>query len=247
MNLTWILEQAILAGQYMVLILITPRQHRDPYIPKRKRRTSDWLCVRIKALFDCCFEAITSPILNMKTKRKERMHYRHNCNQRKVGNRTRSQKGLGPSRLDSGLMKRVCYTSPNSEDSGAIPFDTDSFQILIHNCCSACITNNLNDFEGKPVKVNARVKGVGGAINLSHKGTVRWSIQDDEGRSHTFLIKDSFYARNAPCRLLSPQHWSQNATDNTARSKGTWSATYNDKVEETGDDMGHFLHRMNLL
>ena len=151
MNLTWILEQAILAVRYMLLIILTPRQHRDPYIPKRKRRTSDWLCVKLRALVDCCFEFIMSPILNMKTKRKGRMHYRHNCNQRKFGNRTRSQKGLCPSRLDSGLMKRVCYTSPNSEDNGAIPFNTDSYPILIDNCCSACITNDLNDFEGKPV------------------------------------------------------------------------------------------------
>ena len=219
MNLTWILEQAILAAKYMLLIIITPSQHRDPYIPKRKRRTSDWLCVRMRAQVDCCFESITSPILNMKTKRKKKMHYGHNHNQRKVGNRTRSRKGLSPSRFASVMMERVCYTSPNSEDNGAIPFNTDSYPILIDNCCSACITNDLNDFEDKPVKVNARVKGVGGAINLSHKGTIRWSFQDNEGRSHTFLIKDLFYARNAPCCLLSPQHWSQNASDNTARSK----------------------------
>ena len=79
--------------------------------------------------------------------------------------------------------------------------------------------------------MNARVKGVWRAINLSHIGTIKWSFQDNEGRSQTFIIKDSFYAPNAPCRLLSPQHWSQNSNDNTARSKGTWSATYDDKFE----------------
>ena len=102
---------------------------------------------------------------------------------------------------------------------------------MVDNCCSACITNNINDFEDKPVKVNARVKGVGGAIKLSHKGTIKWSFQDNEGQSHTFQIKDSYFAPNAPCWLLSPQHWSQNSNNNSARNKGTWSATYDGKVE----------------
>ena len=120
---------------------------------------------------------------------------------------------------------------PTSEEVRASPYGSDSYLILVKNCCSACITSNINDFEGKPVKVDARVKGVGGAINLSHKGTIRWAFQDNEGKSHTFPIQDSFNTLNAPYCLLSPQYWSQNSNDNMARSKGTWLAIYDDKVE----------------
>ena len=60
-------------------------------------------------------------------------------------------------------------------------FDSDSFIILIDNCCSACVTNELADFEGVPVQVQVMVKGVGGAIKLTHKGTIHWAIQDNQG------------------------------------------------------------------
>ena len=86
------------------------------------------------------------------------------------------------------------------------------------------------EFDCKPVQVNANINRVGGAIQLTHKGTVTWSFQDNEGRPHAFLIKDSYYAPNAPCWLLSPLHWSQNTADNASR-KGTWSATYFNRVE----------------
>jgi hypothetical protein len=124
----------------------------------------------------------------------------------------------------------LSYSSPTSGNAEANPYDSDSYLILVDNCCSACITNNINDFEGKAVKVNARVKAVGRAIKLSHKCTIKWSFQDNEGQSHTFQIKDSYFAPNAPCQLLSPQHWSQHSNNKLARIKGTWSATYNDKV-----------------
>ena len=129
---------------------------------------------------------------------------------------------------------RDTSVNPQSLDVGnpkIIPFDSDSYPILIDNCCTACVTNEMNDFEGTLQKVQTRVNGVGGAIMLTHKGTIKWTIEDNEGCSHTFRIRNSFYAPDAPCRLLSPQHWSQNAEDNSANKKGTWSATYDDKVE----------------
>jgi uncharacterized metal-binding protein len=115
-----------------------------------------------------------------------------------------------------------CYTTApsivNATDNG---FDSDSFLILIGNCCSACVTNELADFEGVPTKMHVTVKRIGGAIELTHKGTIRWALQDDQGVSTTFYIKGLFYAPKAHCRLLSPQHWSQNSGDTSVGSKGT--------------------------
>jgi hypothetical protein len=39
-------------------------------------------------------------------------------------------------------------------------FDSDSFIIAIDNCSSRCITNNANDFVGKPTPVSIKVRGM---------------------------------------------------------------------------------------
>ena len=93
MNLTWILGQLSLTGRYLVLTMVSPNQHSDPYIPKRKCCMFDWLCIPFRALVDCCFQAISSPILNMKTRRKNRVQYRPYNNQQQVNSlQSRQQK-----------------------------------------------------------------------------------------------------------------------------------------------------------
>jgi hypothetical protein len=59
-------------------------------------------------------------------------------------------------------------------------YDSDLFLIAIDNYCSSwCITNNMRDFVGTPTLVNVKV---GGSVVATHEGTVKWSIEDDEGR-----------------------------------------------------------------
>ena len=221
------------ATMYLVVLALTPSNSRTQYIPKRKRRTAVWLQVRWKKVVDCWFEAVAHPIYSMKTTRKKKKITRGCCQPRPGIQRCRRlpQGPVLTSLATVASDQTVSHSTNTQRHSAADPYDSDSYLILIDNCCSACVTNNIKDFDCKPAKVNASVKGVGGAIKLTHKGIVKWSFQDDQGRSHTFRIKDSFYAPNAPCRLLSPQHWSQNASDNSVDKKGTWSATYDDKVE----------------
>ena len=63
-----------------------------------------------------------------------------------------------------------CYTTVpgivNAPDNG---FDSDSYIILIDNCCSACVTSEMADFEGVPTEVHVTIKEIGGAIELTHK------------------------------------------------------------------------------
>jgi hypothetical protein len=124
-----------------------------------------------------------------------------------------------------------CATVPSIFNALDTAFDSDSFIILIDNCCSACVTNELADFEGVPVKVQVTVKGIGGAIKHTHKGTIRWAIQDNQGVNTKFYITDSYYAPEAPFGLLSPQHWSKCSRDNVVGSNSTWSGTFHDRVE----------------
>jgi hypothetical protein len=181
----------------------------------------------------------------MRIKGRRRVSTGHLCKQHQDNTQLYTPKKFDSSKLRVDGNSNMSYSVPTSGDAGANLYDSDSYLILVENCCSACITNNINGFEGKPVKVNARVKGVGGAIKLSHKGTIKWSFEDNEGQSHTFRINDSYFAPNAPCWLLSPQHWSQNSNDNSARSKGTWSASYDNKVELHWDN--NTYHQMITL
>jgi hypothetical protein len=63
-------------------------------------------------------------------------------------------------------------------------FDTDSFDILIDNCCSHTLTNDINDYIEPPVKSSVRVRGYNGSTNSTMVGTVKWKIKDDNGKTH---------------------------------------------------------------
>ncbi|CAB9528228.1 unknown protein [Seminavis robusta] len=122
----------------------------------------------------------------------------------------------------SGDMNR------NSEDH---QYDADSVLIAIDNCSSRCITNSMKDFIEDPVRVNVKVQGIGGSVTATYRGTVPWSIEDDNGRVHHFVIPHTYYNPSTPYRLLSPQHWARVASDNSPNKRGTWCATYEDAVE----------------
>ena len=46
-------------------------------------------------------------------------------------------------------------------------------------------------------------------MRITHKGTVRWKVEDDSGRVHNINLPNSYYSKDLPFRLLSPQHWGQ--------------------------------------
>ena len=76
-------------------------------------------------------------------------------------------------------------------------FDTDSDQIGIDNRCSACISHVAEDFDFLE-DTNRVIKGIGGhRIHNIKKGTLRWHVEDDEGRGHEWKIKDSYYVPEA--------------------------------------------------
>ena len=105
-------------------------------------------------------------------------------------------------------------------------FDTDSFDILIDNCCSHTLTNDINDYIEPPVKSNVRIRGYNGTTNSTMVGTVKWKIKDDKGKIHNFILPNTYYSSSVETRLLSPQHWEQ------TRKKGRDSCcfTYHDAI-----------------
>jgi hypothetical protein len=75
-----------------------------------------------------------------------------------------------------------------------------------------------------------KVQGIGGKVGEIMGGTIRWYIEDDDGVTHAIEIPNGIYLPTAPSRLLSPQHWAQEARDNKPDKDGTWCATYQDAV-----------------
>jgi len=88
-------------------------------------------------------------------------------------------------------------------------FNTDSFDILIDNCCSHTLKNDINDYIEPPVKSSVRVRGYNGSTISTMVGTVKWKIKDDNGKVHNFILPNTYYSSSVEARLLSPQHWAQ--------------------------------------
>ena len=81
-------------------------------------------------------------------------------------------------------------------------FDTDSFDILIDNCCSHTLTNDINDYIEPPVKSSVTVRGYNGSTNSTMVGTVKWKIKDDKGKVHSFILPNTYYSPSVETRII---------------------------------------------
>jgi hypothetical protein len=82
-------------------------------------------------------------------------------------------------------------------------FDSDSKPIAIDNCSSQCLTNSRSDFmPGTTTRCNVAILGVGGQVKCNVKGTVSWTIEDNQGRAHNIIILDTPMCPGLPDRLF---------------------------------------------
>jgi hypothetical protein len=70
----------------------------------------------------------------------------------------------------------------NKERRLRMEFDTDSFDILIDNCCSHTLTNDINDYIEPPVKSSVRVRGYNGST------IQQWWVQSS-GKSRMIRVR----------------------------------------------------------
>jgi hypothetical protein len=71
----------------------------------------------------------------------------------------------------------------------------------------------------------------GDKVEVRAVGTIRWTVDNDDGEPHLFVIPGSLlYIPDSPARLFLPQHWAQERKDNTPTINGTWHATFADHV-----------------
>jgi hypothetical protein len=88
------------------------------------------------------------------------------------------------------------------------------------------------DFIGHPKKIRMTIKGVAGDSLVTFVGTVKWMIEDNNGKKHTFHIPNTYYHKQVPYRLLSPQHWAAEQGDH---SNCTRCETYSNRAELVGE------------
>jgi hypothetical protein len=165
------------------------------------------------------------PWIRLKFRHRQRILFRH------VGSSNTPRRR---SKLLSLLAySAVCMTTEAmlvQAQSTTGSFDTDSKHIGIDNRCTACISHDETDFIGGITASNRWIKEFGGSKTTNVKtGTLRWSLKDDDGKAHTFLIPNSYFVQQGGVRLLSPQHWARTQADPVTR--GTGSETTSKQVE----------------
>ncbi|MEL7340382.1 MAG: hypothetical protein AAGM67_07855, partial [Bacteroidota bacterium] len=114
------------------------------------------------------------------------------------------------------------YQAKSTESyDNLILVDSDSKTVGIDNRCSACISCDLEDFEGDVHDTNVSIKGFGGVLDTAvKKGTIKWTWTNNQGVPHTFRIPNSYYVPHPKHRLLSPQHWAQTQKDKVPGGTG---------------------------
>jgi hypothetical protein len=135
--------------------------------------------------------------------------------------------------LTSQVFRYDSNTADNHIYSTSVRFDTDSFKVKIDNCCTQTMSGFKDDFVTDTL-VSIHGEHVIGFANtktaITHKGTVKWTVADDDGVSHDICIPNSYFVPGCDIRLLSPQHWSQESNDNHPTQDGTWCTTYRNRV-----------------
>ena len=109
-------------------------------------------------------------------------------------------------------------------------FETDSGPVGIDNRCNGCMSNKSSEFNGKLRPVKQVRKGFGGSRTYNVMvGTLKWKVEDDSGKVHTFRIPNYYYVPDEGVRLFRPQHWTKTQKD-WKLTQGKSSTTLSDRV-----------------
>ena len=174
----------------------------------------------IKRLRACAAPLVTA-IMRLKVRRRQRRH-----RSQRVGPRRRRYMKVP---RDHILHDSIPVMTTTWEDNVSKPlgkqFDSDSRTLMIDDGASACITNDKGDFIEPPKKVKRKVRGIKGHAKATHRGTIKWQVEDDTGLIHVMLIKGAYLIPEAATRILSPQHLAQQAGDHFPKEEGTGALT----------------------
>jgi hypothetical protein len=90
----------------------------------------------------------------------------------------------------------------------------NSFSIGINNHASRCTANAPHLFENLHLTNDAgEVNRIGKGLAIKGKGTFKFSLEDNNRKTHTIKIPNSLYLPGLKQCLILPQHWAQEAGD----------------------------------
>ena len=209
----------LIVSSIIFSILLDSILPQDPptYIPRRRHRHhGQFYNVIFKVIHDG-FDSITHYIDKLKVQRRLRppgVYYY----------RIRPRRKKYKVSLQSALTGMTTTWAPDNNASPGM-FDSDSQALMLDDGASACITNDKNDFIEPPQRVDRRVKGIKGHAKATHRGTVKWHLEDDNGLVHVMVITGAYLIPEVCTKILSPQHLAQQAEDHYPKAEGTGALT----------------------
>ena len=187
------------------------------YVPKKRRKRRDVLPTGLFKVLDHWVTIIMECINNMKIKWRSRP-----IKLRYSGYRPKHKKGK---RALCAPLSGMTTTWSSEQIAPSGTFDSDAQTLMLDDGASACITNNINDFIQPPKRVDKMVKGIKGHAQATHRGTLKWYIEDDYGLVHVMVITGAYLIPETTTRILSPQHLAQQANDHYPMVEGTGALT----------------------
>ena len=171
----------------LLLILLEVYAPEGPktYIPKRQRPTdSRWLKAFYQALKRFA-KGLDKMIMNIKVRRQYRPQ-----KPRTYSRRTRQKKQRQGSRTQVTNMTSTWSNPGSAPRAPARQFDLDSNDLMLDDGASAWITICKDDFVEPPKRVDRKVKGIKGHADATHRGTLKWYLEDDAGLVHVLVIQE---------------------------------------------------------
>ena len=206
----------------ILLILLEAYAPEVPkaYIPKRKRPPSSQLLRTFFKILNSFTDGLTNMLMNIRVRRRY-----HTKKPRTCSKRTRQKRQHHISIIQVTSMTSTWSRHWSAPHARAKQFDSDSYVLMLDDGASACITNCKEDFIEPPKRVDRKVKGIKGHANATHRGTLKWYLEDDSGLVHVMIIQGAYLIPDAATRILSPQHLAQQANDHYPKEEGTGSLT----------------------
>jgi hypothetical protein len=109
----------------------------------------------------------------------------------------------------------LCLTAfmSSAGNPDQVRFYSDSFSVPVGNHASYCMANSPHLFETLVLSEVGNVDGINDGLEIAGKGTFKFKIADNDGRTHIIHVPNSLYLSKLKSCLLSPQHWVQEAGD----------------------------------
>ena len=181
-----------LVAQLIVCLLNDALAPQEPlsYVPKTKRKPQCYASFLMQRTLARCATTIMAQIDNIKVQRHYRtpgLPYKGYCHRRK-------KRKLFPQTSLTGMT--TTWDSRSSSSQGI--FDSDAQALMLDDGASVCITNDMEDFIEPPKQVDKKVKGIKGHAKATHRGTIKWQIEDDQGLVHVMIIRGAYLIPDAP-------------------------------------------------